>query len=53
MPGSAGQIGIAIRDAPEVVAYLQCDARSSDAVVADGHPADLTHIVEYMKARVR
>jgi hypothetical protein len=31
MPGSAGQIGLAIRDAPDVVAYLQCDARASDA----------------------
>jgi hypothetical protein len=31
MPGSAGQIGLAIRDVPDVVAYLQCDARASDA----------------------
>jgi hypothetical protein len=31
MPGSAGQIGLAIRDVPEVVTYLQCGARSSDA----------------------
>ena len=31
MPGSAGQIGLAIRDVPEVVTYLQCDARASDA----------------------
>jgi hypothetical protein len=31
MPGSAGQIGLAIRDLPEVVTYLQCGARASDA----------------------
>jgi hypothetical protein len=30
MPGSAGQIGLAIRDLPEIVTYLQCDARASD-----------------------
>jgi hypothetical protein len=30
MPGSAGQIGLAIRDVPDIVAYLQCDARASD-----------------------
>jgi hypothetical protein len=31
LPGSEGQIGLAIRDVPEVVAYMQCDARTSDA----------------------
>ena len=31
MPGSAAQIGLAIRDVPDVVTYLQCDARASDA----------------------
>jgi hypothetical protein len=31
MPGSAGQIGLAIRDLPDVVTFLQCDARASDA----------------------
>lgn len=31
LPGSEGQIGLAIRDVPEVVAYLKCDARASDA----------------------
>jgi hypothetical protein len=31
LPGSAGQIGLAIRDVPDVVAYLKCDARASDA----------------------
>jgi hypothetical protein len=31
MPGSDGQIGLAIRDTPELVAYLQCDARAPDA----------------------
>jgi hypothetical protein len=30
MPGSAAQIGLAIRDVPEVVTYLRCDARASD-----------------------
>jgi hypothetical protein len=30
MPGSAGQIGLAIRDVPDLVTYLQCDARASD-----------------------
>jgi hypothetical protein len=30
LPGSEGQIGLAIRDVPEVVAYLKCDARASD-----------------------
>lgn len=30
MPGSAAQIGLAIRDVPDLVAYLQCDARASD-----------------------
>ena len=31
LPGSAGQIGLAIRDVPEIVAYLRCDAAASDA----------------------
>jgi hypothetical protein len=31
MPGSEGQIGLAIRDVPDIVAYLQCDARATDA----------------------
>jgi len=31
LPGSAGQIGLAIRDLSDVVAYLKCDARASDA----------------------
>jgi len=31
LPGSAGQIGLAIRDVPDLVAYLKCDARASDA----------------------
>jgi hypothetical protein len=31
LPGSEGQIGLAIPDLPEVVAYLKCDARASDA----------------------
>ena len=31
LPGSEGQIGMAIRDVPEVVAYLKCDARAADA----------------------
>lgn len=31
MPGSAGQIGLAIRDVPDIVAYLRCEARASDA----------------------
>ena len=31
MPGSPGQIGLAIRDVPEVVKFLQCDARAADA----------------------
>ncbi len=31
LPGSEGQIGLAIRDVPEVVAYLKCDARAADA----------------------
>jgi len=31
MPGSAAQIGLAIRDVPEVVTFLQCDARAADA----------------------
>ena len=31
LPGSEGQIGLAIRDVPEIVAYLKCDARASDA----------------------
>ena len=30
LPGSEGQIGLAIRDVPEIVAYLKCDARASD-----------------------
>ena len=30
MPGSAGQIGLAIRDAPDILAYLQCEARATD-----------------------
>jgi hypothetical protein len=30
MPGSAGQIGLAIRGVPEVVAYLKCEARAPD-----------------------
>jgi hypothetical protein len=30
LPGSAGQIGLAIRDVPDLVAYLKCDARASD-----------------------
>ncbi len=30
MPGSAGQIGLAIRDVPEVVGYLKCEARAPD-----------------------
>ena len=31
LPGSDGQIGLAIRDVPEIVAFLNCDARASDA----------------------
>ena len=31
LPGSEGQIGLAIRDVPDVVAYLKCDARAADA----------------------
>ena len=31
LPASEGQIGLAIRDVPEIVAYLKCDARTSDA----------------------
>jgi hypothetical protein len=31
LPGSEGQIGLAIRDVPDIVAYLNCDARASDA----------------------
>lgn len=31
MPGSAGQIGLAIRDVPDIVTYLQCDSRAPDA----------------------
>jgi hypothetical protein len=30
MPGSAAQIGLAIRDVPDLVTYLQCGARASD-----------------------
>lgn len=30
MPGSAGQIGLAIRDVPEIVTYLQCETRAAD-----------------------
>jgi hypothetical protein len=30
MPGSAGQIGLAIRDIPDLVTYLRCDARAAD-----------------------
>jgi hypothetical protein len=30
LPGSEGQIGLAIRDLPEIVAFLKCDARASD-----------------------
>jgi hypothetical protein len=30
MPGSAGQIGLVLRKSAEVLAYLQCDARSPD-----------------------
>jgi hypothetical protein len=30
MPGSPAQIGLAIRDVPDLVTYLQCDARASD-----------------------
>jgi len=31
LPGSEGQIALAIRDVPEVVTYLKCDARAADA----------------------
>jgi hypothetical protein len=34
-------------------AIIWCANRRTYAVVADGHPTDLTHIAEYMKARVR
>jgi hypothetical protein len=30
MPGSPAQIGLAIRDVPDLVTYLRCDARASD-----------------------
>jgi hypothetical protein len=30
MPGSAGQIGLTIRDIPDLVTYLRCDARAAD-----------------------
>lgn len=30
MPGTSAQIGLALRDSPEIVAYLQCDARSGN-----------------------
>jgi hypothetical protein len=30
MPGSAGQIGLVLRESPEVVSFLRCDARRAD-----------------------
>jgi anti-sigma factor (TIGR02949 family) len=34
-------------------AAIWCANGRTYAIVADGHPSDLTHIVDYMKARVR
>jgi len=32
MPGSAGQIGLLLRDSPEIKTFLRCDATSPDGL---------------------
>lgn len=51
LQGSAGSDRVVDKMGREAVIW--CANRRTYAVVADGHPADLTHIVEYMKARVK
>jgi anti-sigma factor (TIGR02949 family) len=51
LQGNAGRDRVVDKMGRETVIW--CANRRTYAVVADGHPADLTHIVEYMKARVR
>ena len=51
LQGDAGSDRVIDRMGREAVIW--CANRRTYAVVADGHPDDMTHIVDYMKARVR
>ena len=51
LPEDAGHAGVANRMGRDAVIW--CANRRTYAVVADGHPRDLTRIVEYMKANAR
>jgi anti-sigma factor (TIGR02949 family) len=51
LQGTAGADRVVDRMGREAVIW--CANRRTYAVVADGHPDDLGHIVDYMKARVR
>ncbi|HTM25457.1 MAG TPA: zf-HC2 domain-containing protein [Vicinamibacterales bacterium] len=51
LQGDAGADRVVDRMGREAVIW--CANRRTYAVVADGHPHDMAHIVDYMKARVR
>jgi anti-sigma factor RsiW len=51
LPEDEGHAGAVTRMGRDAVIW--CANRRTYAVVADGHPTDLTRIVEYMKANAK